>query len=359
MQNLTLDAIARLTDTELVRQVKSLVSGERRTTAHLIAHLAVMDTRDIHLREGYSSLFAYCRDFLGMSEAETSNRIEVARAARRFPVIFGMLAEGAVHLTAVRLLAPHLTDANHQAVLEEARGKRKTVIEEIVARLAPRPDGPVILRKLADAQPVMFAAAEQPALTAVPVAPAALPPDAEPAPRPAGPVVHRPAVTALAPERYRLHLTIGGETRRKLERARDLLRHSVPRGDDAVVLDRALDALIATLERTRNAATSAPRPPRPATTGSRHIPAAVKRAVSTRDAGACAFVAASGHRCGATAFVEYHHRDPYVLGGETSVDNIELRCRAHNAYEGRLWFGDRTCSGTGSAGHARTTSGEG
>ena len=70
MQNLTLETIGQLTDTDLVRRVKSLVGSDRRVTSDLVAHLAVLDTRDIHLREGYSSLFAYCRDCLGLSDAE-------------------------------------------------------------------------------------------------------------------------------------------------------------------------------------------------------------------------------------------------------------------------------------------------
>ena len=55
-----------------------------------------------------------------------------------------MLAEGAVHLTAVRRLAPHLTPENHVEVLQSARGKTKREVEEIVARLAPQPDVPVL-----------------------------------------------------------------------------------------------------------------------------------------------------------------------------------------------------------------------
>src|SRR5262252_6305815 len=90
----------------------------------------------IHLRQGYSSLFTYCRDALSLSEHEAYNRIEVARAARRFPAILEMLADGALNLTNVRLLAPHLTLENHQGVLASARGKRKIDVEEIVARLA-------------------------------------------------------------------------------------------------------------------------------------------------------------------------------------------------------------------------------
>src|SRR5438552_13163411 len=126
MQNDTLTSISRLSDAELVARVKSLVARERDATAQLVAHLAELDTRDVYLREGYGSLHAYCRDALGLSDGETYNRIEVARAARRFPIILEMLAAGTVTLTAARLLAPRLTPANHRAVLDSARGKRKS-----------------------------------------------------------------------------------------------------------------------------------------------------------------------------------------------------------------------------------------
>src|SRR5438445_10684149 len=96
----------------------------------------------------YGSLHVYCRDALGLSEGKTYNRIEVARAARRFPVILEMLAAGTVTLTAVRLLAPRLTLANHRDVLDSARGKKKAEIGEIVARLAPRSDVPASVRRL-------------------------------------------------------------------------------------------------------------------------------------------------------------------------------------------------------------------
>ena len=38
------------------------------------------------------------------------------------------------------------------------------------------------------------------------------------------------------------------------------------------------------------------------------------------------------------AFLEYHHRQPFAAGGKATVENIELRCRAHNAYEAQLFF---------------------
>ena len=59
-----------------------------------------------------------------------------------------MLADGGVHLTAVRLLAPHMTVDNHAEVLDSARGKTKLETQEIVARLAPRPDAPASVRRV-------------------------------------------------------------------------------------------------------------------------------------------------------------------------------------------------------------------
>ena len=149
----------RLPDAELVAQVKTLIRRERGVTAEVIAHLAELGTRDVHLREGYPSLYVYCRDALGLSEWEAYNRIEVAGAARRFPVILEMLAEGAVHLTAVRRLAPHLTPENHVEVLQSAKGKTKHEVEEIVARLAPRPDVPCSVRRVSGCSKGLSAAA--------------------------------------------------------------------------------------------------------------------------------------------------------------------------------------------------------
>jgi hypothetical protein len=53
-----------------------------------------------------------------------------------------------------------------------------------------------------------------------------------------------------------------------------------------------------------------------------------------RDRGRCAFIGSGGRRCDERRFIEFHHLDPKALGGEASVDNIELRCRRHNDYEG-------------------------
>src|SRR5688572_19519892 len=154
------DTARRLDDSALLSAVNRLAGRGRAAGAELVAHLAELETRNLHLAAGYSSLFAYCCDVLLLSEHEAYHRIEAARAARRFPVILELLAQGAINLTTVRLLARHLTADNHLQVLESARGRKKAQVEEIAARLAPAPDVPVSIRKL-------------PAPTSLPAAPAA------------------------------------------------------------------------------------------------------------------------------------------------------------------------------------------
>ena len=152
-------------------------------------------------------------------------------------------------------------------------------------------------------------------------------------------------VKPLSPERFKIQFTIGRETYEKFRQVQNLLRHSVPDGDPAIIFERALNVLVTSLERRKTAATERPRPadstrasPRArSNAASRHIPAAVKRTVWRRDAGRCAFKGRQG-RCGEVGFLEYHHVVPFATGGDSSAENIELRCRAHNGYEAEQYF---------------------
>src|SRR4029453_14791379 len=155
MQSDLLASLRRRSDDELVTRVKDLVCSERARMVEVVTHLAELDTRDVHFRAGHGSLFAYCRDVLGLSEQEAYNRITVARAARRYPVLLQVLEDGSLNLTAARLLVPHLTPDNHVGVLERARWKTKAQVEELAAALWPRPDVPSFVRKLPPPRPAV------------------------------------------------------------------------------------------------------------------------------------------------------------------------------------------------------------
>jgi hypothetical protein len=242
-----------LSDGELLAELRNAVAAERQATARLIGLLIELDSRRLFLAEGSSSLFTYCTQALHLSEHAAYNRIEAARAARRFPLILDLIEQGALTLTAVRLLAPHLTADNYREVLARARHKGKREIELLVAAVAPRPDEPMIIRKL-----------PSPSRPADPAqAPMSLAPS--PSERAAAalsdlasgvatlhitPQGVRPVqVVPLTPERYKVQFTVSRETHDKLRRAQDLSRHTNPSGDLAAIFDRALDLLLSQLER--------------------------------------------------------------------------------------------------------------
>src|SRR5438067_13904206 len=141
-------ALGQLSGRDLLAQVQHAAQAERQAIAHLIALLMELDARRLYLGEGFSSLFTYCTQALHLSEHAAYNRIETARAARRFSIVLELVAEGAVTLTTVRLLAPHLTPEEHRDVLTQARHKGKREVEQFVATLHPQPDVAAAIRKL-------------------------------------------------------------------------------------------------------------------------------------------------------------------------------------------------------------------
>ncbi len=90
----------------------------------------------------------YCLQVLYLSEHAAYGRIEAARVARKFPAVLDLLADGSLHLTAVSVLAAHLTADNHAALLASARHKSKREVEQLVAALQPQPPVPSTVRKL-------------------------------------------------------------------------------------------------------------------------------------------------------------------------------------------------------------------
>jgi hypothetical protein len=336
-----IDIPSHLSDEDLVAEVKSLARCEREATASLLAYLGELDARRLYLAAGFSSLFTYCCEVLHFSEPAAYNRIEAARAARRFPAILRMLGEGSLSLATVRLLASHLTADNHQELLAAARGKSKRQVEELLVQYFPRPDVPSSVRKLPAAK-----ALPEPSDARLPVpsaTPAGAPTPSLPSavtclkapPAPA----RRPVVSPLSPGRYEIRFTASAKTREKLRLAQDLLRHVIPSGDLAEIIDRALTVLLKDLARKKFAATERPRASRGTAPGSRDIAAKVRRGVSARDHGTCAFVSKSGRRCNERAFIEFDHIHPHGARGEGTTENIRLLCRAHNAYESVLFYG--------------------
>jgi len=204
--------------------------------------------------EGCRSLFVYCVDVLHFSEHEAYGRMEAARVGRRFPRVLDALANGSITLTTISLLAAHLTDENHEVRLAAAKHKKKREVEALVAAWRPRPAVANVIRKLPtpatppNPSPAVVVQAEMPA--SAPISVYVEPPV---------PASRRPVIAPLSTQQYRIQLTISTETHDKLRRVQDLMRHTNPKGDPAVIFDRALSLLLDHFEKTKNAAPSRPR----------------------------------------------------------------------------------------------------
>jgi hypothetical protein len=327
---MTTSNLSSLGDEVLMSSLSALVRASNSLDAELIEHLAEVDARGLYRERGYPSLFAFCQAALNFSEDVAYNRIEVARAARRFPQIVDELRSGTIHVTGLRMLSRHLSDENCAAVLSRARGLSKRQIEELVAELAPKPDVPDSIRRL----PVRASSenAQAPAATSCDSlfdAPVSVPSnDVPPTVTLTSPVSR---VEPLSPEAFKIQFTASRALRDKLNEARDLLRHANPEGDIASTIERALDLLIEKVKKDRFAVVDKPRQPaRPQKPGSRNIPAAVRREVYKRDEGRCTFETSDGHRCNERGRLEFDHIEGFARTREHSVEKIRLRCRAHN-----------------------------
>jgi hypothetical protein len=152
----------------------------------------------------------------------------------------------------------------------------------------------------------------------------------------------RAVIEPLAPARYKVQFTASAELRDKLERLLALMRSSIPDGDLAVVIEAAVTEKLERLEARRFGRTSSPRKSAATsdtTPRTRHVPAAVRRAVDERDQGQCRYVDAEGHRCTARVSVQLHHRVPWAVGGDHSLTNISTLCAAHNRFLAEIDFG--------------------
>ena len=306
--------LSSVSDGDLVKELKVLVARERELTAAVLEHLGEVEARRLFLPAACSSMHGYCMQVLGMSEEAAFKRLRVARVARRFPVVLREIAEGRLHLSGAVMLASHLTEENADALVAEASGKSKAEIAVVLARWAPKPDRPTRMEPIA----------EQAELVVPPVSPG-------PVEQPA-----RARVRPLAPERFSLELTLSGETKRKLERAQALLRHQVPKGDLAQVIDRALDALLEKVEERKFGKAKKPRAQAKAGSG-RYVSRAVRREVVARDGERCSFVGEDGRRCDETGFLELDHVVPVAHGGGS--DQVRMLCRAHNQWEAERVMG--------------------
>jgi len=328
--------VAKLGDEELLERVRALVVRCNETEAELIAFLAEVDARRLYLPRR-TSLWDFCLYELGFSENTAWNRITVARASRRHPQVLEALARGRVHLTGLKMLCPELTAANADALLAEAAGKTKREIEELLVARRPKPPVADSIRKLPSAAPELLP-------TPVAASPIPQAESAAPLVLSAAPAATRPPradVAPVAPEQYLIKLTASKSLHDQLRRAQDLTRHENPSGDLARILEEALSLYVEKKLKEKFSIGRRARAmkAREGSATSRHVPAAIQRAVYARDEGRCTFIDPDGRRCDSTAFISFDHVDGFARTREHDAERIRLLCRAHNQHAADVMYG--------------------
>jgi len=164
----------------------------------------------------------------------------------------------------------------------------------------------------------------------------------DPAPARPPPQHHQPAIAPLAEETYKVQFTASRALRDKLRQAQELLRHRVPDGDLACIVEKALDLLIEQVKKERFAVGRKPRHSSALAaqeTRSRHIPDPIRREVYERDGGHCTFVDERGRRCAETGNMEFEHVDGFALTHLHDARSIRLLCCAHNQHAAEKTYG--------------------
>ena len=315
--------LERMSDQDLRSGLASAIGEGAQKEAWIVAHLVAIAARRLYLIDGFPCMYELCQKKYRMSEGEAFLRLNAAKLARRFPVVFRKLANREIHLSALRLLRKFLTPANHAALLDEASGKTKLEVLEMLARRFPRAGIDPSIRKL----PALRDGAR---LTA----------EGEPDPH------HQASLLPVSEDRYRLLLDVSRRFKDKLELAKALGRHANPRGDIEQILEQSLDLWLEQTQKRRFARTKKPR----ATNGPkmdlargrrtrRRVARSTVREVTERDGMKCSFVSENGHRCDSQAFLQLHHQVPWARHGPDDAKNLTWLCAAHNQFLAEKEFG--------------------
>jgi 5-methylcytosine-specific restriction endonuclease McrA len=323
MQKYSLKHVA---DGTLRQNAKALAARDRTNTAELLAHIAEVDVRELHLEWGFSCLHAYCERELHLKEQAAHKRINAARAALKFPVLFEAVADGRLNLSDVVLLGPRLTAENVGELMAEAAGKPRAEIERLLADRFPRLDVPARIAEITtSSEPTSLS-------------PGKVSAELELSPGKAG-TGDSSRIQPLGQKRFAVETTVSEKAHDDLKYAAALLGLRVGPENLRELTERAYAALAREAEKNKFGSRSGSRRAAHHSTNPRHVPKEILRRVMERDGGRCTYVSPDGRRCEATSRLELDHIVPVAKGGQATVENLRARCRGHNQLEAKRTFG--------------------
>jgi hypothetical protein len=324
----------------------------RKETTELLYYLAELEKRRLYFRQGCKSLFEFCVKVLKCSDGQAWRRVNAARALVALPEIREKVDSGELSLT---------TLSQAQSLFKrEPRGREEKL--EILGRLENTSSR--------EAEKILVAESKSPKAQV------------------------REGIRPVTQEISEIRIAADHELLADLERLKEIWSHSVPDGNMGEIFKRMARFCLEKLDpekklerverrkkgagktveqhlersessveqrtersessveqRTKRSEESVERgrqqckaTPAPKRRGvelrSRYTKAQVKGVVWRRDGGSCTWInPVTGERCNSRHFIQYDHIVPFAKGGANTVENLRLRCFAHNQWHAILQFG--------------------
>ena len=262
-----------LSDDALLDQIQASVLEERQATICVLRYLREVEKRMLYAKRGFSNIHLFCVKALKYSEAAASRRISSMRLLRDLPELEACIESGELNLSVLSMTQGCLRREGLKPTLEFFEALRGKTLREAKAELARR-----------------FPQAARPE-----------------------------QVTTLSETRTEIRFTADSELYQNLIALQERLGKPGLGETIAYAVKTALKK-------------PTPRSTPPASEATtRHVPAQVERAVRERDGNQCTYQdPKTGRRCGERFGLELDHVIPVAHGGKSTVENLAMKCRAHN-----------------------------
>ncbi len=259
---------------ELLAELKDLTGQERLIVTRVLLYLQEVEKRKLFLEEGYSSLFAFCTEFLLYTPAEAQVRIEAMRLGKEIPEVIEKIKEGKVSLSNAAEAQGHFRREEKKRVVPKA--EKEEVLESLYDCTTREAE-----KKLND---------------------------------------------RYDPEaKVKLSFYASPELLEKLEKCKGLLAHQNYEGDLAKLIEILADKALKVDDAPPR------RAPQAQEKRTRHIPKATERLVWKRANHQCEYEK-NGKRCTSRHALEIDHIVEYAKGGSNKPENLRLLCSAHNKF---------------------------
>jgi hypothetical protein len=282
-----------VSDSELRLNTKNLVKKEVLIGIEVLQHLREIDHRKSFAKWGHSNLYIYCMEELKYAKGSAHRRIAAMKLLREVPELEPKIESGELNVSTMSQAHTFFNQEKRQLGRTYSTEEKKDILNEIEGKSSDQTE------KLLKTK---------------------------------SPELKRPekkrVINATETE---IRFTADQRLMEKLERLKNLMGHKQSAQTYAGLFEELADLALKKLVPMEKPAEVSPE--KSSTTGTRYIPAKLKRAIWQRDKGKCSYVEPeSGKRCASKHALQYEHVIPFGKNGQSTFENLKLLCPNHNRF---------------------------